>query len=61
MTYEEMREIADAPIDEGKAAALKAEQVLACVPGDDIIVGELHGRFMLAADEFISQVWQMTP
>lgn len=53
MTFEEMRAVVDALLDEGDALAKKAEKVLARVPIDDIIIGELHSLFMVASDEFI--------
>jgi hypothetical protein len=53
MTFEEMRAVVDALIDEGDALAKEAEKVLARVPIDDIIIGELHSLFMAASDEFI--------
>jgi hypothetical protein len=53
MTFEEMRAVVDALIDEGEALAKEAEKVLARVPIDDIIIGELHSLFMAASDAFI--------
>jgi hypothetical protein len=52
LTYEEMRAALEIILDEAGAAAMKAEKVLQLVPGDDIIVGELHAVVMAAADEF---------
>jgi hypothetical protein len=52
MTYEEMMTVVVDLLDEGEAAAVKAERVLELVPTDDIIVGELHTLVMVAGDEF---------
>jgi hypothetical protein len=54
MTFEEMRAVVEALIDEGDALVEEAEKVLARVPIDDVVIGELYSLFMAASDEFMA-------
>ncbi len=52
MTYEEMKTAVDSILNECDLEITKAEQVLNLVPSDGFIVGALHSRVIVAADEF---------
>jgi hypothetical protein len=52
LSFEEKADAIEAMFDECKAAGARGDELLAFVPEDDVIVGELWGKFMKASDEF---------